>query len=56
MSCHTTFKIGGPVEFMVFPQSILEIQQVLQLCRLKNIRFFFGLGSNLLVSDRDLRE
>jgi len=53
MSCHTTFKIGGPVEFMVFPQSILEIQQVLQLCRLEEYPVFvFGLGSNLLVSDR----
>ncbi|MDD3852954.1 MAG: UDP-N-acetylmuramate dehydrogenase [Syntrophomonadaceae bacterium] len=53
MSNHTTFRIGGPVGFMVLPQSILEVQQVLQLCRQEGYPVFvFGLGSNLLVSDR----
>lgn len=53
MSNHTTFKIGGPVQFMVLPQSTLEVQQVLQLCRQEGYPVLvFGLGSNLLVSDR----
>jgi UDP-N-acetylmuramate dehydrogenase len=56
MRLHTTFKIGGPVDVMVIPDSINDIQRVVSYCCQENIDFFvFGLGSNLLVRDKGIR-
>lgn len=56
MKNHTTFKIGGPVDVMVFPESQEEIIAVLAYCQERNIPFFvFGMGSNLLAKDRGVR-
>jgi len=56
MKLHTTFKIGGPVDVMVMPGSITEIQAVVSYCSKEGIDFFvFGLGSNLLVRDKGIR-
>ncbi|MGI5920492.1 MAG: UDP-N-acetylmuramate dehydrogenase [Syntrophomonadaceae bacterium] len=53
MHKHTTFKIGGPVDIMVMPQSADELRQILKICADKNIPFLvFGLGSNILVRDK----
>lgn len=52
MSKHTTFRIGGPAEVFVTPQSVEELEQVVLACNNSSIPFFVvGHGSNLLVSD-----
>lgn len=56
LSAHTTFKVGGPADLMVFPQSVGEIQQLVRTCRENNIPYMvMGLGSNLLVRDKGFR-
>lgn len=52
MSKHTTFRIGGPAEVFVTPQSVEELGQVVLACNNSSVPFFVvGHGSNLLVSD-----
>ena len=56
MKEHSSFKIGGPVDLMVLPESIEEIQRITHYCRKKDIPcFVFGLGSNILVRDKGIR-
>ncbi len=56
MSKHTSFKIGGPTDIMVLPETIEEIQTVLKICNEENIEpFIMGNGSNLLVRDKGIR-
>jgi UDP-N-acetylmuramate dehydrogenase len=53
---HTTFKIGGPADVMVFPRSIDDVQKVISCCRENNYPLLvMGLGSNLLVRDKGFR-
>ncbi len=56
MSKHTTFRIGGPAQFFVTPQSTEELGQIVLLCRAEKVPFFvIGHGSNLLISDKGMR-
>lgn len=56
MAAHTTFRIGGPADFYVMPQTPQEIAEVIRLCREENCPYFIlGNGSNLLVGDRGYR-
>jgi UDP-N-acetylmuramate dehydrogenase len=56
MSRHTSFKIGGPADLYVVPQSIEELSGVFGLIRAEEIAFFvLGAGANILVSDRGIR-
>lgn len=56
LSSHTTFKIGGPADVMAFPESISEIQQLVQYCHEFHIPYvILGLGSNVLVRDKGFR-
>ena len=56
MARHTTFKIGGPANILVTPQSAEQITRTVQLCKESNIPWrVIGLGSNILVSDAGLR-
>lgn len=56
MARHTTFKIGGPADILVTPQSVEQIARTVQLCKESNIPWrVIGLGSNILVSDAGLR-
>ncbi len=53
---HTTFEIGGPADFLVLPESVMQVTQTIKLCRAMNIPFYImGNGSNLLVSDKGYR-
>jgi len=53
---HTTFRVGGPAEAMVFPASVDDVAAVRTLARHEGLPFFvLGRGANLLVSDRGLR-
>ena len=56
MKNHTSFKIGGPCDFLVIPRNYEEIRQLVLLCNKENIPFFvIGNGSNLLVRDGGIR-
>lgn len=56
MKKHTYFKIGGPVDVMVLPSTIREIQLALKICRDNNIKYhIIGNGTNLLVKDKGIR-
>ena len=33
MKKHTTFRIGGPAEYLILPQTTEEIADVIKLCR-----------------------
>lgn len=56
LSVHTTFKVGGPADVLVLPQSIGEIQQLIKTCRSEKISYvILGLGSNVLFRDKGFR-
>ena len=56
MASHTTFKIGGPADYFVMPETIEELAAVLKLCKEENMPYFIlGNGSNLLVGDKGFR-
>ena len=55
LSRHTTFRVGGPAEYLITPE-ISQIPDVVALCRQHAIPLtVIGNGSNLLVSDAGLR-
>lgn len=55
LSAHTTFKIGGPCDYLVLPETKEELTETVALCRMAGIRFtILGNGSNVLVSDSGL--
>ena len=56
MASHTTFKIGGPADYFVKPETVEELAAVLKLCKEGNVPYFIlGNGSNLLVGDKGFR-
>lgn len=56
LSCHTTFRIGGPADYFVTAERAEEAAAVLKLCRREEMPcFLIGSGSNLLVSDKGYR-
>ncbi|MCG2729413.1 MAG: UDP-N-acetylmuramate dehydrogenase [Acetobacterium sp.] len=52
MKDHTSFKVGGPADLFLMPQSKEELQKVLAICKKsqKNL-YIMGNGSNLIVRD-----
>ena len=57
MKNHTTFKIGGPCDVLVMPNTIEQILNVLNLVKENNLAYMIiGNGSNLLVSDKGIRK
>lgn len=56
LSAHTTFRIGGPCDAMVFPHSVDELAAVVRICKREGLDYFvLGKGSNILVSDKGVR-
>lgn len=56
MSKHTTFRIGGPADYFLVPESFEQIEKILMICREYELPFFvLGNGSNLLVGDSGYR-
>lgn len=56
MDRHTTFRVGGPADYYVEPETEEELAGVLALCRAKGLpHMLLGNGSNLLVGDRGYR-
>jgi UDP-N-acetylmuramate dehydrogenase len=56
MSQLTTYKIGGPLDLLVEPSNLAELERTLSFCRDEKIPWvILGLGSNLLVRDKGIR-
>ena len=56
MSAHTTWRIGGPADFMVCPSSEDELISLMRFIHGNGLRWtVIGNGSNLLVSDKGIR-
>lgn len=55
MKKHTTFRIGGPADLFVVPETIEDIKTTCQIAKEHNIPLFvLGNGSNLLVGDHGI--
>ncbi len=56
MKKHTTFKIGGPADYLIFPSSMEEVTSIFDLLKKHTIPFtILGNGSNVLVLDKGIR-
>ncbi|MTI69709.1 MAG: UDP-N-acetylmuramate dehydrogenase [Firmicutes bacterium] len=56
MKEHTYFKIGGPADIMVLPNTVNDIAMAIKLCKDKLINYYIiGNGTNLLVRDKGIR-
>lgn len=55
MSKHTSFRIGGNAQIMVFPKSENELAAVLKICKLLDIKpAILGAGTNVLAPDEGI--
>lgn len=56
MKKHTTFRVGGPADWLVTPTAEEQIREVVNLLRTENVPYYvMGNGSNLLVGDKGYR-
>ena len=56
MSKHTTFRVGGPADYFVTPESETQIQETIKYLKREHIPYYIlGKGSNLLVGDKGYR-
>ena len=56
MSEYTSFRVGGPVDYLAFPTDLEDLQRILQGCGQQGIQtFILGNGTNLLVRDGGIR-
>lgn len=52
MSAHTTYRIGGPVKFFIYPDNVMALMRIMQILDEAGLPWFVtGRGSNLLVPD-----
>ena len=55
LAAHTTFKIGGPAQWLVLPRTEQQVAAVVALCREAGVPWrVLGAGSNVLVPDEGL--
>ena len=53
---HTTYRIGGPADLMIFPKSKQDLIKVIEIINENKIQLtILGSGSNVLVSDNGIR-
>jgi len=56
MAAYTTYRVGGPADFLVLPDQVEQLLELIKRLREGEIPFFvLGEGSNLLVSDTGIR-
>jgi len=56
LSKHTTFKIGGPADYLVFPATLEEISSIMLIAKEFEIPVtILGNGSNILVLDKGIK-
>lgn len=52
----TFYRIGGPADYLIHPQDLGQLKEVVRQCQDNGIRIYvLGQGSNLLVSDEGVR-
>lgn len=57
MKEHTTFKIGGPADYLITVYNTEQLKNTISLCKQYSIEYMMlGNGSNLLVNDKGLRK
>ncbi|OAG27993.1 UDP-N-acetylmuramate dehydrogenase [Thermodesulfatator autotrophicus] len=53
---HTTFRVGGPADYLFYPRNFLELSRGLEIFKAEGVPvYFLGGGSNLLVRDGGFR-
>jgi UDP-N-acetylmuramate dehydrogenase len=56
MKNHTSFRVGGPADIFVTPESTSMLDEVLKICKKEDIPYFvMGNGTNLIVRDNGIR-
>ena len=56
MNRHTSFRIGGPADYFITPESTVQLCETIELCRSFGVDYIvLGNGSNVLVSDKGYR-
>lgn len=56
MKNHTSFRIGGPADILVLPETVEEVRKTIILCKEKGVPLFIlGNGTNLLIRDQGIR-
>lgn len=56
MKQHTSFKVGGPVDILVTPESFEKVKEVVTICKNEKVPYYIvGNGTNLLVRDGGIR-
>lgn len=56
LSRHTTWKVGGPADLLIYPRNKEELEQAMQVVYRHQIPWrVIGRGSNLLVRDGGIR-
>jgi UDP-N-acetylmuramate dehydrogenase len=56
LSLHTWYRIGGPVDFFVYPRSVEALINLLEYCKTHDVRtYVLGEGANVLASDTGFR-
>lgn len=56
MSKHTTFRIGGTADVVLYPENVDTISEIIKYCKDNDVPLkIFGKGSNILVSDEGIR-
>ena len=56
MSEHIYFKVGGPADILLTPNSVQQVKDTITICKENKIPFYvIGNGSNLLVKDGGIR-
>ena len=53
---HTTFRIGGPADFYLIPESAEQVQEAIAFAGKKGLPYYvIGKGSNILFGDKGFR-
>jgi len=56
LSRYTSLRVGGPVDIMIYPSDVMELQKVICFSQTQAIPYFvIGRGSNLLIKDGGLK-
>ena len=56
MSAHTSFRIGGPADLLVAPETLADLGKLVESARVEGLALtILGGGANILVGDRGIR-
>lgn len=56
MAKHTSLRIGGKADLLIYPKNLFELQKILFNCQKEGVNYYiFGNGTNILVRDKGIR-